>query len=276
MTMGTGDATTQGRGADGGGRSGAAGGTGQAAMSGLAEQAAKTAEAQASTAMTRAGDTLDQVASAIRDVGNNLRDQQPQIAEVANTAAERVHEAASYLRQHNPNEVIGRFQDAARRQPAAVVAGGLAIGLILGRFLRAGSEAGGGFRGYGTRDAYSGERYLPAQASGGGMTGSGMTTGQPSAAVGSGSPAGTSPQPPAGSGMATGAGGGMGTADAGRGGAGQESPATGSTSGFASANLPGSERMHVSSADVSAREELSGGTTSGMGTLGSPDEGEGR
>jgi hypothetical protein len=34
--------------------------------------------------------------------------------------------------------------------------------------------------------------------------------------------------------------------------------------------------MHVSSVDASAREELSGGTTSGMGSFGSPDEGEGR
>jgi ElaB/YqjD/DUF883 family membrane-anchored ribosome-binding protein len=104
------------------------------------DQAGRTAEHQASWAMTRAGDTLDQVARAVRDSGSQLRADRPEIANVADTAAQRVEEIAGYLREHDAREILDEAERLARRQPALVVGGGLLLGLIAGRLLRSGAE----------------------------------------------------------------------------------------------------------------------------------------
>src|SRR5947209_3852733 len=78
----------------------------QQAATGLADQASRTAEAQASNMMTKAGETLDQVARAIRDAGEGLRQERPDIAGMADTAAQRVQDASTYLREHEAREVI--------------------------------------------------------------------------------------------------------------------------------------------------------------------------
>ncbi|MFL5756217.1 MAG: hypothetical protein ACJ77N_07925 [Chloroflexota bacterium] len=106
------------------------------AASGIADQAGRTAEAQASRTLTQAGDTLQQVAQAVRDMGNGMREQQPQIAGMVDGAAEQVQRTADYLKQHNASDVVAAADDFARRQPAAIVVGGLAIGLAIGRLLR--------------------------------------------------------------------------------------------------------------------------------------------
>lgn len=113
----------------------------QEAASGLLNQAARTADAQASTTMTRVGETLTQVAQAINDAAGGMRESQPQIAGFAETAATKVDETATYLREHDASEVLDAVQQAARRQPALVVGGGLVLGLLVGRFLRTGATA---------------------------------------------------------------------------------------------------------------------------------------
>jgi ElaB/YqjD/DUF883 family membrane-anchored ribosome-binding protein len=110
----------------------------QQTANGLADQAARTAEAQAGTVMAKTGETLEQVARAIRDAGQGLREERPEIAGIADTAAQRVEEASTYLREHDAREVIDATQEYARRQPVVVVAGALALGLLAGRFLRSG------------------------------------------------------------------------------------------------------------------------------------------
>jgi ElaB/YqjD/DUF883 family membrane-anchored ribosome-binding protein len=112
----------------------------QQAATGLADQASRTAEAQASNMMTKAGETLDQVARAIRDAGQGLREERPEIAGMADTTAQRIQDASTYLREHEAREVMGSVQEYARRQPAVVIAGGLALGLLAGRFLRSGTQ----------------------------------------------------------------------------------------------------------------------------------------
>jgi ElaB/YqjD/DUF883 family membrane-anchored ribosome-binding protein len=116
----------------------------QDAASGLVNQAARTAEAQASTTMTKAGETLQQVSQAIRDAGENLRESQPQVAGLVDTAATRLDDAATYLRDHDAGEAVANVQEMARRQPAIVIGGGLAIGLLVGRLLRSGASGSGG------------------------------------------------------------------------------------------------------------------------------------
>jgi ElaB/YqjD/DUF883 family membrane-anchored ribosome-binding protein len=115
----------------------------QEAASGLIEQATRTADAQASTTMTRVGETLETVANHIREAGEELRDSQPQVAGLIDTAAERVTSAATYLRERDASEAIENIQRMARNQPALVIGGGLAAGLIIGRLLRGGAETAG-------------------------------------------------------------------------------------------------------------------------------------
>ena len=125
------------------------------AAGGVASEAGRVAETRASETMTKVGDTLDQVAQAVREAGSGMREQQPQIAGFADTAAEQVERASQYLREHDAREALDTAQDFARRQPIAVVAGGLVLGLAVGRLLRtAGSGGRGGqgssqFRSYG-------------------------------------------------------------------------------------------------------------------------------
>lgn len=112
----------------------------QQAASGLIDQAARTADAQASTTMTKVGDTLDTVVRAIQDAAGGLRENQPQLAGFADTAASQLEEAATYLRDHTASDALQNVQELARRQPALIVGGGLALGLVLGRFLRTGAS----------------------------------------------------------------------------------------------------------------------------------------
>jgi ElaB/YqjD/DUF883 family membrane-anchored ribosome-binding protein len=112
----------------------------QEAATGLMEQAARTADAQASTTMTRVGETLETLAGHIREAGEELRADQPQIAGLIETAAERVDSAATYLRDSDASEAVENVQRMARNQPALVIAGGVAVGLIVGRILRSGAE----------------------------------------------------------------------------------------------------------------------------------------
>jgi hypothetical protein len=131
----------------------------QRAASDVADQAARTTEAQASRTMSQAGQTLGQVAQAIRDAGNGMRDQQPQIASVADMAADRVQQASQYLTQHDAQDVVAASQDFARRQPMVVVGGGLLLGLALGRFLKTGTDGSGRSSSQSDRTSYGRSRF---------------------------------------------------------------------------------------------------------------------
>lgn len=155
------------------------------AASGLVDQAARTAEAQASTTMTKVGETLSQVADAIREAGNGLRENQPQIAGFVDTAASRVEDASTYLQERDASEVVENVQRMARQNPAVIVGGGLALGLLLGRVLRSGASGGQesqmqpyGSTGYGST-GYGSTGYGSTDYTGGalGATGYGDTAG---------------------------------------------------------------------------------------------------
>ena len=162
------------------------------AASGVLDQAGRTAETQASRTMDKAGEALDQVARAVRDSGNQLREQRPEIAGIADTAAEKVEQVSAYLREHDAREVFSEAERFARRQPALVVGGGLALGLVIGRLLRSGAEpqqgqgsssydqGQGGMRGYlgGSASDTTGQSGWYGGTNGGGSTpGNGYGTG---------------------------------------------------------------------------------------------------
>jgi hypothetical protein len=143
-----------------------------------------------------------------------MREQQPQVANVADTAAQQVERASQYLREHDAREALDAVQDFARRQPLVVAGGGLALGILAGRLLKAGSSAGGSSGGLQYRQgAYGGygqgsDRYGDSYAGGtyGGSSFGGSTLGDASVGAYGGSSLGTTGDATTGYGLTDGAG----------------------------------------------------------------------
>jgi len=141
------------------------------AASNVAGEAGKTIEQTAADSMSQVSDVLHQVADAVRQASQNLQTDQPQVGRFISAGADKLDEAASYVGQRRPTEIMDGAQSFARRQPAVVIGGGLVAGLLLGRVLRnAGGQSWQGSQGsQGGQDWY-GSSYQ-------GTTGSVGTTG---------------------------------------------------------------------------------------------------
>jgi hypothetical protein len=76
----------------------------------------------------------------VRAVGASLREQgKDQPAKLAEQAADRAERLGSYLQESDADRILGDVEDFGRRQPWAVIAGGVALGLVASRFLKASS-----------------------------------------------------------------------------------------------------------------------------------------
>ncbi len=90
---------------------------------------------------TQAGEQVTQQASDIRSVADQLREQgKDQPAKLAEQAAERAERLGGYLKQSDADRILGDIEDFGRRQPWAVMLGGLAVGFAASRFLKASSS----------------------------------------------------------------------------------------------------------------------------------------
>jgi hypothetical protein len=86
----------------------------------------------------QAGEKVSDTAQDLRSVSEELRKQGKEMpANLAEKAAERTERVGSYLRESSGEDI----EDLGRRQPLAVLAGGLAVGLVAARFLKASSES---------------------------------------------------------------------------------------------------------------------------------------
>src|SRR5256714_10826817 len=90
---------------------------------------------------TDAGQRVQVTASEIRGVGDELRKQgKDQPAKVADQVAERAERIGSYLERSDGDTILRDVEDFGRRQPWAVVLGGVAVGFAASRMLRASSQ----------------------------------------------------------------------------------------------------------------------------------------
>jgi hypothetical protein len=90
---------------------------------------------------TEAGQQVTSTAGDLRSVGEELRKQGKDTpAKLADQAAERTERLGSYLSESDADRILGDVEDFARKQPWAVVAGGLALGFAASRFLKASSS----------------------------------------------------------------------------------------------------------------------------------------
>jgi hypothetical protein len=90
---------------------------------------------------TEAGEKVAGFATDVRSVGDQLRQQgKDQPAKLADQAADRAERLGGYLKDNDADRILGDIEDFGRRQPWVVVAGGVALGLVASRFLKASSS----------------------------------------------------------------------------------------------------------------------------------------
>jgi hypothetical protein len=105
------------------------------------EKADSKVREQVDQRSTQAGEQVTSTADDLRSVGEQLRSQGKDTpAKFAEQAAERTERLGSYLRDSDSDKILSDVEDFARRQPWAVVAGGLALGFAASRFLKASSS----------------------------------------------------------------------------------------------------------------------------------------
>jgi hypothetical protein len=110
-----------------------------------AQQAAERAQTLARYPVdrrtTEAGEKISGTAEDLRSVGEELRKQgKDGPARLAEQAASRAERVGSYLSESDADAVLGDLEDFGRRRPVAVLAGGIALGMVAARFLKASSR----------------------------------------------------------------------------------------------------------------------------------------
>lgn len=104
---------------------------------------------------TQAGQQINTMADDVRSVAEELRGQGKETpAKYAEQAAERAQRAGQWLEQADGDRILRDVENFARRNPWAVAAGGLVLGLAASRLLKASST----------------ERYRASVSDGGGST----------------------------------------------------------------------------------------------------------
>jgi hypothetical protein len=118
------------------------------------QQAGSKLREQVDQRSTQAGEQVATTAGDLRSVSEQLRSQGKDTpARLAEQAAERTERVGGYLRDSDSDKILSDVEDFARRQPLAVVAGGLVLGFAASRFLKASS--GERYRAQGTSQAPS-------------------------------------------------------------------------------------------------------------------------
>ncbi|HET9197877.1 MAG TPA: hypothetical protein VFN92_06450 [Solirubrobacterales bacterium] len=91
---------------------------------------------------TQAGEQVAGTADDLRSVGEELRKQgKDGPAKLADRAAEQTEKVGSYLKDNGPDRMLEDAEDFGRRRPWAVLAGGVAVGVLAARFLKASSRS---------------------------------------------------------------------------------------------------------------------------------------
>lgn len=155
------------------------------------DQARSKLRDEVDTRSTDFGQQVSGTGEAIREAASQLRERgQDGPAKATEQAAEKMEQAGRWLTDSDADRILGDVEDFARRQPWAVLAGGLVVGFAASRFLKSSSRqrysAAGSER---SSDASPRTRELSVgNGAGGGVgTGAGVGTGgiQPPADGGS-------------------------------------------------------------------------------------------
>jgi hypothetical protein len=90
---------------------------------------------------TQAGEQVASTAGDVRSVAQQLREQgKEQPAKIAEQAADRAERLGNYLKRADGEAILRDVEDFGRKQPWAVMLGGLTAGFLASRFLKASSS----------------------------------------------------------------------------------------------------------------------------------------
>jgi hypothetical protein len=107
----------------------------------VGQQAQSTVREQVDQRSTQVGEQVSGTAESLRTVGEQLRSEGKDTpARLADQAAERSERLGGYLKDADADTLLRDVEDFGRRQPWAVALGGLALGLVAARFLKASSS----------------------------------------------------------------------------------------------------------------------------------------
>ncbi|HEX6024716.1 MAG TPA: hypothetical protein VFZ00_22185 [Solirubrobacter sp.] len=106
-----------------------------------AQKAKRGLRDQVDQRSTQAGERVRSMAGDARSVAEELRNQgKDQPAKLAEQAAQRVESLGDYLERTDGDTLLRDVEDFGRQRPWAVIAGGLALGFVASRFLKASSS----------------------------------------------------------------------------------------------------------------------------------------
>lgn len=108
--------------------------------SGITDRIKEDGKQRIDSTKRSAADQIEQVAGVISRAGSELGDGQPRLAGYANQAADRVNALANRLRTASIEDLIEDTRDLARRNPGLFILGGVALGIVVSRFLKASSS----------------------------------------------------------------------------------------------------------------------------------------
>jgi hypothetical protein len=109
----------------------------QDVASGASEQARTRVADVVSQRSTDAGQQVDKTAQALRKTSGDLSGPP---AKALEAVADRVEGIAGYLQRADGDQILHDVENLARRQPNAVIFGGLTLGFIASRLLKASSS----------------------------------------------------------------------------------------------------------------------------------------
>ena len=105
-----------------------------------AGQAQEQVKSQVDQRSTEMGERIGSTAHDLRTVAKELRNSdKEQPAALADRAAEKAEQFADYLKQSDGQTILSDVESFGRRQPWAIVAGGVALGFLASRFLKSSS-----------------------------------------------------------------------------------------------------------------------------------------
>jgi len=102
----------------------------------VAERLKEEGKSRLERGKTTAADQVDQFANAIKSAGTELNGT-PTLASYANELATSITNFSSRLRDGSIEDLAADMQQAARRNPGLFIAGGLALGIVLARLVKA-------------------------------------------------------------------------------------------------------------------------------------------
>jgi|GEM_PF-966067 len=138
---------------------------GSSGKTGISERIKQDGRQKIESTKRSAAEQIEQVAHALSRAGEELNQSQPTLANYASQFASSVSTLATRLRDGNLDELIDETRELARRNPTMFLAGGIALGFALSRFLKAsGDEERGRYSdtplgAYGTEDYSTGSAY---------------------------------------------------------------------------------------------------------------------